>query len=83
MLPTFISGILNITFTFIIMRNIAVVPGLLSLLLTGVLFYIIYHKPVVTPVVAAGTERPAPLPEVRAGFTERFNMRFQAGKFRG
>jgi outer membrane protein len=27
------------------MRNIAMVPGLLALLLTGVLFYVIYHKP--------------------------------------
>jgi len=28
------------------MRNIAMVPGILALLLTGVLFYVIYHKPV-------------------------------------
>jgi outer membrane protein len=27
------------------MRNIAMLPGLLALLLTGVLFYVIYHKP--------------------------------------
>ena len=27
------------------MRNIAMVPGLLALLLTGVLFYVVYHKP--------------------------------------
>ena len=51
MLPTFISGILNIQFRFIRMRNIAMVPGLLALLLTGVLFYIVYHKPQPTPAV--------------------------------
>jgi outer membrane protein len=27
------------------MRNIAMLPGLLALLLTGVLFYVVYHKP--------------------------------------
>jgi len=27
------------------MRNIAMVPGLLALLLTGILFYVIYHRP--------------------------------------
>jgi outer membrane protein len=37
------------------MRNIAVIPGLLSLLLTGVLFYVVYHKPQQAPVVVAGT----------------------------
>ena len=52
MLPTFISGILNtIQFRFIRMRNIAMVPGLLALLLTGVLFYIVYHKPQPVPAV--------------------------------
>ena len=51
MLPTFISGILNIQFRFIRMRNIAIVPGLLALLLTGVLFYVVYHKPQPVPAV--------------------------------
>jgi outer membrane protein len=45
MLPTFISGIQTLQIIFIVMRNIAMVPGLLALLLTGVLFYVIYHKP--------------------------------------
>ena len=27
------------------MRNIAMIPGILALLLTGVLFYVVYHKP--------------------------------------
>ena len=45
MLPTFISGIQSLQIIFIVMRNIAMVPGLLALLLTGVLFYVIYHKP--------------------------------------
>jgi outer membrane protein len=35
------------------MRNIAIVPGLLALLLTGVLFYMIYHKPQAAPVVVS------------------------------
>src|ERR1700749_2487180 len=51
MLPTFISGILNIQFRFICMRNIAMVPGLLALLLTGVLFYVVYHRPQPAPAV--------------------------------
>jgi outer membrane protein len=51
MLPTFISGILNIQFRFIRMRNIAMVPGLLALLLTGVLFYVVYHKPQPIPAI--------------------------------
>jgi outer membrane protein len=33
------------------MRNIAMVPGLLALLLTGILFYIVYHKPQPVPAV--------------------------------
>jgi outer membrane protein len=33
------------------MRNIAMVPGILALILTGVLFYVIYHKPQPAPVV--------------------------------
>ncbi len=37
------------------MRNIALVPGLLALLLTGVLFYLIYHKPQAAPVVISAT----------------------------
>ncbi len=55
MLPTFIYGILIFHFTFIRMRNIAMVPGLLALLLTGVLFYVIYHKPQPAPVVVYGS----------------------------
>lgn len=51
MLPTFISGILNNQFRFIRMRNIAMVPGLLALLLTGVLFYVVYHRPQPAPAV--------------------------------
>lgn len=35
------------------MRNIAIVPGLLALLLTGVLFYVVYHKPQPATVTAA------------------------------
>jgi outer membrane protein len=35
------------------MRNIAMIPGLLALLLTGVLFYVVYHKP--AHAVAAGS----------------------------
>ena len=54
MLPTFMSGILNLPFTFIRMRNLAIVPGLLALLLTGVLFYVVYHKPQTQPAVVAG-----------------------------
>ncbi len=55
MLPTFISGIPFIHFTFFRMRNIAFIPGLLALLLTGVLFYVIYHKPQPAPVVVSGS----------------------------
>ena len=33
------------------MKNIAIVPGVLALLLTGVLFYVIYHKPQAQPVM--------------------------------
>ena len=51
MLPTFISGVLIIQFRFNRMRNIAMVPGLLALVLTGALFYVIYHKPQQDPVV--------------------------------
>lgn len=54
MLPTFMYGILIIQFRFFRMRNITMVPGLLALLLTGVLFYIIYHKPQQTPAVSPG-----------------------------
>ena len=49
------SGIPNLHFTFIHMKNISIVPGLLALLLTGVLFYIIYHKPPVQPAVEKGS----------------------------
>jgi outer membrane protein len=37
------------------MRNISIVPGLLALLLTGVLFYVIYHKPAMQPVVVSAS----------------------------
>ena len=37
------------------MRNIAVVPGILALLLTGVLFYVIYHKKELSPVAISGS----------------------------
>jgi outer membrane protein len=37
------------------MRNIAMVPGLLALLLTGVLFYVVYHKPQPEADVSAKT----------------------------
>ncbi|MDP4132172.1 MAG: OmpH family outer membrane protein [Bacteroidota bacterium] len=36
------------------MKNIAMIPGLLALLLTGVLFYLIYHKPQPAAVVVSG-----------------------------
>jgi outer membrane protein len=43
------------------MRNIAMVPGLLALLLTGVLFYVVYHKPQAAAVVvsASNVNQPA------------------------
>ena len=61
MLPTFISGILFIQLRFTRMRNIAIVPGLLALLLTGVLFYVIYHKPqtAAPAIVSASNSQPA------------------------
>ena len=37
------------------MRNIAMVPGILALLLTGVLFYVVYHRPQPIPAVSAKT----------------------------
>jgi outer membrane protein len=43
------------------MRNIAIVPGLLALLLTGVLFYVIYHKPQAAPVVVPASEMNHPV----------------------
>lgn len=49
------SGILILNFTFLHMRNIAIVPGLLALLLTGVLFYVVYHKPAAQPAVVSGS----------------------------
>src|ERR1700676_3765445 len=60
MLPTFISGILIIHFRFIRMKYITIVPGLLALFLTGVLFYVIYHKPQQTPAAVndANTNQP-------------------------
>ena len=60
MLPTFMYGILIIQFRFFRMRNITMVPGLLALLLTGVLFYVIYHKPQQDPAVASGTNSNQP-----------------------
>jgi outer membrane protein len=45
------------------MRNIAIVPGILALLLTGVLFYIIYLRPPSEQVVIPGsTAAPAAIP---------------------
>jgi outer membrane protein len=38
------------------MRNIAMVPGLLALLLTGVLFYVIYHKPQPAAVIVSSNK---------------------------
>jgi outer membrane protein len=55
MLPTFMFGIQFIHFRFIRMRNISMVPGLLALLLTGVLFYVIYHKTPTQAVVVSGS----------------------------
>jgi outer membrane protein len=55
MLPTFMFGILIIHFIFICMRNIAMLPGLLALLLTGILFYVIYHKPQPATVVVTAS----------------------------
>jgi outer membrane protein len=55
MLPTFMFGIQNIQFIFICMKNISMIPGLLALLLTGVLFYVIYHKPPVQAVVVSSS----------------------------
>jgi outer membrane protein len=37
------------------MRNISMVPGFLALILTGVLFYVIYHKPPVQPSIVSGS----------------------------
>ena len=37
------------------MKNIAVVPGLLALILTGILFYVVYHKPQASQIVTAGS----------------------------
>ena len=56
MLPTFISGIQTLQIIFIVMRNIAMVPGLLALLLTGVLFYVIYHKPQPAAVIVSSNK---------------------------
>jgi outer membrane protein len=42
------------------MRNIAMLPGILSLLFTGVLFYTFYHKPQPTPVVASSSNGSQP-----------------------
>jgi len=60
MLPTFMSGIQIIHFIFIRMRNIAMLPGLLALLLTGILFYVIYHKPQPVAVVVSSSNRNQP-----------------------
>src|SRR6516164_5411333 len=53
MLPTFIFGRLIIQLRSICMRNIAMVPGILALLLTGVLFYVVYHRPQPVPDVVS------------------------------
>ncbi|MDP9040385.1 MAG: OmpH family outer membrane protein [Bacteroidota bacterium] len=44
------------------MRNFLMVPGILALFLTGVLFYLIYHKPDQIPAVSASslTQKPGP-----------------------
>jgi outer membrane protein len=42
------------------MRNIAIVPGILALLLTGVLFYVVYHKPQPVQVVATASNENRP-----------------------
>jgi len=42
------------------MRNIAMVPGLLALLLTGVLFYVVYHKPQPAPAVISADHSSQP-----------------------
>jgi outer membrane protein len=42
------------------MRNIAMLPGILSLLFTGVLFYVVYHKPQPTPVVVSSSNGSQP-----------------------
>ena len=67
------SGILNIQFRFIRMRNIAMVPGLLALLLTGVLFYIIYHRPQPAPAVISNehSTQQAPTNNLRMAY---FNL---------
>jgi outer membrane protein len=61
MLPTFMSGILNIQFRFFCMRNIAMVPGLLALILTGVLFYVVYHRPQTAPAVISANNSNQPV----------------------
>ena len=38
------------------MRNIAMIPGLLALLLTGVLFYVVYHKTPAQQVIVSGSK---------------------------
>jgi outer membrane protein len=37
------------------MRNISMIPGFLALLLTGVLFYVVYHKTPAQPVIISGS----------------------------
>jgi len=55
MLPTFISGILIAHIRITRMRNIVMVPGLLALVLTGILFYEVNHKPQSSPAVVSGS----------------------------
>ena len=59
MLPTFMSGIWIWKGLFNKMagnmKNIAIVPGILALLLTGVLFYITYHRPANEHAVTSGS----------------------------
>jgi len=68
MLPTFISGILNFQYRFSCMRNIAMVPGLLALLLTGVLFYIVYHRPQQAPAVISADHSNQPANNLRMAY---------------
>jgi outer membrane protein len=71
MLPTFISGILINHFRIIPMRYIVMLPGLLALFLTGVLFYIFYNKQQPDPVVSAGNSSQPPSSNLRMAY---FNL---------
>jgi outer membrane protein len=43
------------------MRNLAMLPGLLALLLTGVLFYVVYHKPQPAPTIISDNHSSQPI----------------------